>query len=69
MRHSVTTSSSGMPLWMIILCVCGAVVGLGLVLYGAVYLVLFLTSASRDASAMPVQRKSEEIELFCNENV
>ena len=62
-------SSSSMPTWMLILCICGAIIGLGLMLYGAVHLFLYLTSEPQNVAVPPVQKNSEEMELFCPENV
>lgn len=38
-------------------------------LYGAVYLFLYLTSEPQNVAVVPVQKNSEEMELFCPENV
>ena len=67
--HSSTTDASGLSLWMIIVIVFGAVVGLGLMLFGVVLLVYFLASKSQDGGAIQVQKHSEEVELFSSENV
>ena len=38
-------------------------------LYGAVHLFLYLTSDPQNVAVPPVQKNSEEMELFCPEKV
>ena len=38
-------------------------------LYGAVHLFLYLTSDPQNVAVPPVQKNSEEMELFCPGNV
>lgn len=64
-----STNVHSLPLWVIILVICGTVVGVGLVLIGSVQLYCFVAAKSQNGAAAIGESHSEEIELFCSENV
>lgn len=67
--QSTTTHSPGMASWTIVLSVFAALIVLALMSYGTIYLASFLTSSSCEVPVVPAKGNSEEMELFCTENV
>lgn len=64
-----STNGSSLPLWVTILLIFGALVGVGLILIGSVQLYCLMAAKSQNGEATEGERHLEEMELFCSENV